>query len=164
METEFTFGWSSIISLIITGLMTILFFIAKTVWNKQTEAQKADMLQHHWGAEVDNLLGIPHNRTFPKGKIKVIIHKLEYKNGNTYESTHYVKCLFCEDKFECENPKNQDVINFALKEMDQDIKRLETAKDHLNAKSLKEEGERIKKRIREIGVFPASNLFFIGKK
>ena len=130
---------------------------------EQTEAQKADMLQHHWGAEVDNLLGIPHNRTFPKGKIKVIIHKLEYKNGNTYESTHYVKCLFCEDKFECEDPKNQDIINFALKEVDRDIKRLETVKDNPDAIRLKEEGEKIKKRIREIGVSNASALYFIGK-
>lgn len=130
---------------------------------EQSEVQKIDMLQHHWGAEIDNLLGIPHNETFPKGRIKEIFHKLDLKNGNIYESTHYVKCLFCEDKFECEDPKNQAIINFALKEVDRDIKRLETVKDHPDAKRLKEEGERIKKRIRKNGVLPASNLFFIGK-
>ncbi|MHA2252974.1 MAG: class I SAM-dependent methyltransferase [Candidatus Kariarchaeaceae archaeon] len=132
---------------------------------EQSEAQKVDILQSHWDSEIDTLLGIFHNNTFSKKKIKEIFHKLEFKNGNAYESTHYVKCLFCDDKFQCDDPKNKDIINFALKEVDQDIKRLETetVKDHPDAIRLKEEGEKIKKRIREIGVSSASNLYFIGK-
>ena len=132
---------------------------------EQSEAQKVDILQSHLNSEIDNLLGIFHNNTFSKEKIKEIFHKLEFKGANIYESTHYVKCLFCEDKFKCEDPKNQDIINFAIKEMDRDIKRLEleTVKDNPDAIRLKEEGERIKKRIHEIGVSSASNLYFIGK-
>lgn len=128
---------------------------------EQSEAQKTDILQSHLNSEIDNLLGIFHNNTFSKEKIKEIFHKLEFKNGNAYESTHYVKCLFCEDKFECEDPKNQDIINFAIKEVDRDIKRLETVNP--DAIRLKEEGERIKKRIHEIGISNASALYFIGK-
>ena len=131
---------------------------------EQSETQKTDMLQHHWGAEIDNLLGIPHKKTFIKKEIKDIIHKLDLKVDNTYESTHYVKCLFCGDKFECEDPKNQGIIDFTLKGVDRDIKRLRTVKNHPDATRLIEEGERIKKRIQEVGISNASILFYIGKK
>lgn len=37
---------------------------------EQTEAQKTDILQHHWDAEIDTLLGISHNKTFTRQKIR----------------------------------------------------------------------------------------------
>jgi ubiquinone/menaquinone biosynthesis C-methylase UbiE len=42
----------------------------------QTEAQKADKLQHEWGAKIDTLLGITHNKTFARQRILDIVRSL----------------------------------------------------------------------------------------
>jgi ubiquinone/menaquinone biosynthesis C-methylase UbiE len=131
---------------------------------EQTEAQKADIRQHHWGSEIDNLLDIPHRYTFIKREIVQIFNNLSLKTEKTFETTHYVKCLFCEDKFECDDPKNDSIINFTFKEIERDLNRLKTVKNHPDGKKLKKEGEEIKNLIKEVGVSPASHLFFIGVK
>lgn len=130
----------------------------------QTEAQQTDILQHHWGAKIDNLLGIPHNKTLPKQELLEIINTLGLKDLITIESTHYVKCLYCEDKFECENPKNESLINFALKEIDSDLTRLVKLENHPDFKKLKEEGKELKKRLSKTGTSTSSHLFAIGRK
>ncbi|MFX1255252.1 MAG: class I SAM-dependent methyltransferase [Promethearchaeota archaeon] len=137
---------------------------------KQTEAQKAEILQHHWHSEIDSLRGISHNKTLTKEKIKELAANLELKELAIFDSTHYVKCLFCERKFECEDPKNETTVNFCIKEVDDDLDRLkehrdwEKLKEHPKYKQLKEESEYIKERIREVGSASASILFVIGKK
>jgi len=35
---------------------------------EQSEAQKTHVLQHHWGAEIDSLLGTVHHKTYSKQK------------------------------------------------------------------------------------------------
>jgi len=131
---------------------------------EQTEAQKADMLQHHWGAKIDNIQGIPHNKTFSTQKIKAILTDLGLKEEEIFESTHYVKCLFCDDTFECENPKNEDIVKYSIKGIESDLERLKTMKDHPDVGKLRKEGENIKKMIKEVGASSASHLFYIGKK
>ena len=72
--------------------------------------------------------------------------------------------------FECEDPKNEDNVNFAIKEVDDALDRLkehsdwEKLKEHPKYKTLKQESEKIKQRIKEVGIAPASHLFIIGKK
>ncbi|UCE14260.1 MAG: class I SAM-dependent methyltransferase [Candidatus Heimdallarchaeota archaeon] len=129
----------------------------------QTEAQHSDILQHHWSSRIDTLLGIPHNTTFSKEELKAIVKNLGLKKLQIVESTHYVKCLFCEEKFECDDPKNKKIIEFTIKEIDQDIERLLKLKGHPDFHKLKEEGEKFKKKVKRTGSAPASHLFFIGK-
>jgi len=131
---------------------------------EQTEAQKADMLQHHWGALIDNIQGIPHNKTLTKQEIKDIFNNIGFGEEEIFESTHFVKCLFCDDKFECEDPKNEDIIKYSIKGVKSDLKRLETIKNHPDVRKMRKEGERIIELIREFGASSASHLFYIGKK
>ena len=131
---------------------------------EQTEAQKADILQHHWGALIDNIQGIPHNKTLTKQEIKDIFNNIGFGEEEIFESTHFVKCLFCDDKFECEDPKNEDIVKFSIKEVKSDLKRLETIENHPDVSKLRKEGERIIELIQEFGASSASHLFYIGKK
>ena len=130
----------------------------------QTEAQQTDILQHYWGAKIDNLKGIPHNKTLQKQELIEIIRNLELKDLVTIESSHYVKCLYCKDKVECENPKSENLINFAIKEIDSDLNRLAEFVNHPEYPRLKEEGKELKKRVRKTGVGIPSHLFVIGRK
>jgi len=131
---------------------------------EQTEAQKTDILQHHWDAEIDSLLGVTHNKTLTKQKIVDLVGRLKLKKVEVFESIHYVKCLFCEEKFECEDPKNEEIIKQSIKEIDDNLRRLTEYPDLKTRNRLKEEGEKLKERINKFGIAEASHLFFIGKK
>ncbi len=131
---------------------------------EQTEPQKTDILQHSWDAESDSLLGITHNKTFTRQKIKDIVNNLKLKEVEVSESTHYVKCIFCEDKFVCEDPKSKKIIKQAIKEIDNALDRLRKYPDPKTRARLEEEGEELKERVKKFGSAPASHLFFIGKK
>ena len=142
------------------------YFVIQEMYcdGEQTEAQKTDILQHYWDAEIDSLLGVTHNKTFTKQKIKDVVDNLKLKEVEVFESTHYVKCLFCEEKFECEDPKNEKAINQSIEEIDDALDRLKNHPDLRTRTRLEEEGEKLKERIRKFGSAPASHLFFVGKK
>lgn len=137
---------------------------------EQTEAQKTEILRHHWIAEIDSLLGIPHYKTLTKQKLKSIVSSLRLKEVEIFESTHPVKCLFCEDKFECDDPKNEKFINQSIKGIDDELDRLtkhlnvKPLQEDPNVKLLQEEGKKLKVRIRKFGISLASHLFCVGKK
>lgn len=142
------------------------YFIIQEMYcdGEQTEAQKTEILQHHWDAEIDSLLGDTHNKTLTKQKIKDVVNRLRLKEVELFESTHPVECLFCEKKFECEDPMNENIINQSIKEINDGLDRL---KEHPNLEArnhLKEESEKLKARIKKFGSAPASHVFFIGKK
>jgi ubiquinone/menaquinone biosynthesis C-methylase UbiE len=130
---------------------------------EQSDAQKTDILRHHWDSEIDSLLGIVHHRTFPKQKIKDIIESLQLSKLETFESTHAVKCLVCTRRFDCEGEGEVTADKFA-KEIDGKLHRLGERADHETRDRLKEEGEKLKARMKQHGAAWASNLFFIGTK
>ena len=166
----------SSINKVITEMKRVLkpngYFILQEMFcdGSQSDAQKSDIFQHHWGAEIDRLFGIFHHKTFTKQEIQQIVTKLNLREVIVIESTHYVKCLTCDDKFECDNPKNNSIINFAIKEVDEDLHRLQKGLDqgilvnNSYVKRLLLEGEKIKKRIKKYGSASASHLFFRGRK
>jgi hypothetical protein len=61
----------------------------------------------------------------------------------------------------CEDPKNEDIVDYAINEIDENLERLGKHQDY---NKFQEEAERIKSRMRKNGAAPASILFFIGKK
>jgi SAM-dependent methyltransferase len=129
----------------------------------QTEAQKADEREHEWEARVDSLLGITHNKTLTRQKIIDIAKNLKLNKLEIFDSTHPVNCLFCERKYECEDPRNQTTFHRSIKDIDDAIKRIEDYPDSETRNRLREEGLRIKETIAKSGSSPASYLFVIGK-
>jgi ubiquinone/menaquinone biosynthesis C-methylase UbiE len=129
----------------------------------QTEAQKADELEHEWEARIDSLLGFTHNKTFPKQRIMDVVSSLKLRESEVFDSTHPVDCLFCERKYECEDPKNQATFHNEIKYIDDVIKRIKDYPDLETRNRLREEGEKIKETITKFGYAPASYLFIIGK-
>jgi hypothetical protein len=127
----------------------------------QTEAQKTDIDLHTLGAEIDNILGIYHQKTFTKKTIMGIIEELNLQEFKVYESSRYVKCLFCSNNQQCEDPLNEDLINFAIKELEKDIYKINESSEY---ERLMERKEIIKQNILKYGSAPASILFCIGCK
>jgi ubiquinone/menaquinone biosynthesis C-methylase UbiE len=131
---------------------------------EQTEAQKADELEHEWEARIDSLLGITHNKTLTRRRIREIATSLRLSEIEVFHSTHPVDCLFCERKHECEDPKHQAILHQSTKDIDNAIKRIENHPDLEVRTRLIEEGKKIKEAIAESGAAPASYLFVIGTK
>ena len=127
----------------------------------QTEAQLSDVLSHNFHADIDSLLGAHHSWTFTRKEIRDIVGGLELREVEVFESSRYVKCLFCDEWERCEDPKNEDIVDQAINEIEENLERLG---EHQDYHKFQEEAERIKSRIRKKGVAPASILFFIGKK
>jgi ubiquinone/menaquinone biosynthesis C-methylase UbiE len=130
---------------------------------EQSEAQRTDILRHHWDSEIDSLLGIVHHKTFPNQKVKDIMNSLQLAELQAYESTYAVRCLICDKKFDCEEEGEVTIDQFA-KEIDDNLRRLDEQVDLHVLEGLKREGEKLKERMRKYGVANASNLFFIGRK
>ena len=129
----------------------------------QTEAQKAQVLEHAWEARIDSSLGITHNRTFTKQRIINIVNALELRELEVFDSTHPIDCLFCDRKYECEDPRNQTTFHNSIKDIDDALKRMDNHHDPETRDRLREEGERLKETIAESGLASASYLFIIGK-
>jgi ubiquinone/menaquinone biosynthesis C-methylase UbiE len=129
----------------------------------QTEAQKADEHEHEWEAQIDSLLGITHNKTLTRQRIIDIAHGLKLNELEIFDSTHPVNCLFCERKYECEDPRNQATFHRSVKDIDDAVNRIEDYPDSETRNRLREEGLRIKETIAKHGSSPASHLFIVGK-
>lgn len=129
----------------------------------QTEAQIADMLAAHWDAEIDTLLGGTHFKTLKKREIRTHMETLDLGKLEVFDTTHPVKCLFCEKVFECADPLNESIVSFALEEIDSNLARLEGLQE-ADAARLAEAGKRLKERIRRFGSSSPSTLFLIGTK
>ena len=138
--------------------------------NPQSEAQRTDIMSHHWGAKIDSLLGISHHNTLAKQEIKQFVSQLKLQDEIIIESTHPVNCILCDDKFKCDNPKNPSIIDLALKEVDENLDKLQKSLekgiigDDSYVQELLMQEETIKKRIHQYGSASASHLFILGRK
>ena len=131
---------------------------------EKTEAQKTNILQHAWAAQIDSLLGKTHKATFTKHKIKEAIGNLLLEPVKIFESTHQVECLFCEKKFRCDDPKSEKEIDSPLKEIEDNLKRLKEVADPKERIRLEKLGEELKERNRKFGNAHPPVLFAIGRK
>ncbi len=131
---------------------------------EQTPAQMTDILTHHWSAKVDTLLGTYHRETYTREEIGSVVEPLDLRDVKVYETTHNVKCLTCEDRFKCEDPLNPEFVRSGVKDIEDDLIKLEAFPDREQANILMEEGRALMDRIKETGVYPASTMFVIGRK
>jgi len=125
----------------------------------QTDAQKTNLLQHAWEAQIDSLLGETHKTTLTKHKIEEIIGNLQLEQVEIFESANPVECLFCKKKLKCiEDPKNQERIDGSIREIDDNLKRLKEIADPEARVRLRKMGEELKERNRKFGNAPPSSL------
>jgi ubiquinone/menaquinone biosynthesis C-methylase UbiE len=128
---------------------------------EQSEDKLTSILIHHWHAKVDSFRGIPHFETLSRNQLRDLIGSMNMSNIEVFESKRYVKCLFCDDMKQCENPKDKDIIDFEIKGIDN---LLEKMKDHPKYEDLFQEAVALRERVKETGSSPASLLFFICRK
>jgi SAM-dependent methyltransferase len=128
---------------------------------KQSESQKTDILIHHWNAEVDSLLNIPHFKTLKKEKLIEFVNELELESLEMFEATRYVQCLHCEKSPECSDPRSKTSFEEAMDDINRILERAQSTP--MYEKYLKK-AERLRKRLAATGYSPASCVFFIGRK
>lgn len=131
---------------------------------EQSEAQRTDILRHHWDSRIDSLLGIFHRKTFTEQKIKDLMNSLQLTELQTYVSTYPVRCLICDKKTDCIEGKGEVTIDQFAKAIDDNLRRLDKQVNSQVIECLSSEGEELKKRMRKYGSANASNLFCIGRK
>ncbi|MFX1509421.1 MAG: class I SAM-dependent methyltransferase [Promethearchaeota archaeon] len=127
----------------------------------QSEAQHTDILEHHWTAKIDRLKGLTHHETLFRRSIVAELEALHFTDLVLLDSSRYVKCLFCEDRFGCENPKSASMIASFIKGVDKTLQSLEP---HKRTPELLTEAEALKVRVKETGIANASIVFAIGTK
>ncbi|MFX1566670.1 MAG: class I SAM-dependent methyltransferase [Promethearchaeota archaeon] len=128
---------------------------------EQSEAQCTDILEHHWTAKIDRIQGLTHHETLTRQAIATELEALNFPNLVMLESSWRVKCLFCGDRFVCEDPKSESIIASFIKGVDKTLQSLEP---HQQTTELVAEAEQLKARAKETGVANASNVFAIGIK
>jgi len=131
---------------------------------EQSEAQRTNLLQHVWDAQIDSLLGQTHKATFTRQMIQEAVGNLQLEAVEIFESTHPVECLFCERSFKCDDPKSEEEIQRSIKEIDNNLRRLEEITDPEARLTLQKAGNELKERIREFGNEHPSVLLAIGRK
>ncbi|MBE0525923.1 MAG: hypothetical protein IH631_03210, partial [Candidatus Thorarchaeota archaeon] len=107
------------------------------------------------------LLGVPHFETLSRQQLRDSVRSIGLSNVDVFESSWSVKCLFCVDATECQNPKRTDNIDFVIKQIDEGLDRV---REHSSYDELKKEAESLKERVRIDGSSSASLMYFFGKK
>ncbi len=127
----------------------------------QTEAQLATLQVHHFGAKIDTLLGEYHRETYTKEEIKEMVSILNAEELGIFDSTRYPKCLFCEDKDQCDNPKDKALIQSQIEDLKSSLEKIS---DYPEYEQLEKEAKKLEQDIRKNGITDASILFILAKK
>ena len=127
----------------------------------QTEAQQLDKEIHNLNVKIDTILGIPHFEALTRQSLKDHVNKIGLSAVEIYESSWGVKCLFCKEAHDCEDPLREENVDFVIKDIDADLARII---EHPAYDELKKEGESIKERVKAIGRSEASVMYFFGRK
>jgi ubiquinone/menaquinone biosynthesis C-methylase UbiE len=131
---------------------------------QQSPAQRIHIAVHHWAGRLHTLLGTYHRRTYTREEIRSMVEALELREVVTFETARPVKCLFCEDRFECEDPLAPDIVRHEIEDIERDLERLVDCPDVEAAQALSEEAPALIDMLRRTGDHTASSLFFIGTK
>jgi len=128
---------------------------------KQTEAQQLSKEIHNLNVKIDTVLGIPHFEALTRQELRNEVNKVGLSIVEIYETSRGVKCLFCEDAPDCEDPLRNENVDSVIKEIDDDLARII---HHPSYNELKKEGEVIKERVKVTGSSEASVMYVIGRK
>ena len=124
--------------------------IRETHQDVQTEAQRMDMLIHHWGAEIDARHGFTHNRTFTRQEIVDLVNGLGLHNVSFYDISNTDL-----------DPTDETAIQESAATIDENIR---FAKGLSGYKTLKTRGEELRRRLHEVGIQWEPELIAVGVK
>lgn len=127
----------------------------------QSKARHNCIAIHHLKARVDRLNGISHSDTLSRRQLTSMVDQLRLRAVETFESTDSLKCLFCDNMKECEDPRSEYNIKHGIIEIDDILKK---AAGLSILDGIQQEAEYLKERVRKTGFESASQLFFICKK
>lgn len=126
------------------------YIISEMVRDGQTDAQLTHVKLHHWWAEIDRSLGIPHYKTLTREEIMDLAKVLNLSNRQSYE---YV--AQDHDPFD---KALQEELNLVINLY------LERAKKLPHYPELETQGEALRERLKTIGLAWATQLILIGCK
>ena len=127
----------------------------------QTAAQLMDLDVHLFDVKADILLGIPHFEALTRQSLRNLVNRVGLSDIEVYESSWSVKCLFCDDAQDCENPTRAENIEFVIEQIDDSLSRVIELSSY---DELKVEAEALKERVKVVGSSATSVMYFIGKK
>jgi ubiquinone/menaquinone biosynthesis C-methylase UbiE len=127
----------------------------------QGAAQLAEIRTHHLGAKVDRIEGIPHYETLTRQQLKDAVNELGFSNVEVYETTWSLKCLYCDNLHQCEDPRSDYNIKFGREEV-QGV--LDRAMNHPDTEDIQQEARLLLDNMERTGYQSASLLFLICRK
>jgi ubiquinone/menaquinone biosynthesis C-methylase UbiE len=116
----------------------------------QTEAQRTDILLHHWAAEVDTQLGLVHNRTLARQEILDLL-----------ERAGLVRLLIYERSDTTSNPLDVERIQARVETIERYLQRAREASAY---EVLGQRGEVLRRRLREVGTQGEPEILVVGRK
>lgn len=126
------------------------FIMAEMHRDAQTEAQLTVVTLHHWVAEVDAALGIVHNSTLTRQELVDYVSSLGLYNVACYDFSDTAS-----------DPMDETKIIELESLIDRNIAR---AKGLSNYAALKQRGEQIRQRLRDVGIQREPLLVITGEK
>lgn len=116
----------------------------------QTDAQRTHILMHHWWARIDTALGGVHNETFRRGELVALAEGLGLRDWQYFDRTEGDG-----------DPHARARVERRRGRLAQYLKR---ARDLPNYETLLTEAADLQRRLDEVGIASATNLFAIGRK
>lgn len=126
-----------------------LFVINEMFRDNQAETQMTHVLFHHWSAAVHTLQGVFHVMTHTRQEILGIAAALSLEDVRSFEVA---------DPGDLVPPGELEQVATACDRL------VESIKDRPEYERLKQEGERVKARLFEVGFASATQLFVLGTK
>jgi SAM-dependent methyltransferase len=126
------------------------WIIRETHQGVQTEAQRTDMILHHWVAEIDAALGFTHNQTLTRQALVELVQSLRLYNVVFYDIL---------------NTDMNPAEEAAIRETKETIAHyLVHARELPDYQAFKRRGEALLRRLHEVGIQWEPELLVVGEK
>lgn len=127
-----------------------LFLICEVFQSPETLRDNSQRHLHHWWAEVDRALGVPHFETFTKEQILDIIRPLGLKEVDVFEYHE-----------EYEEAQNREIVKQMIAISNDCIEKL---KENKGPSGLIDKGNELIERFGRLGFTDESALYIMGRK
>lgn len=127
-----------------------IFLINEMICDNQRETQMTHVFIHHWWGKIDTQRGIVHNETLKKADIVCTANTLGLRDIDMWE--------FADDD---EHAMDSENIEYMIGTID---RYLNIAKDFRDFKELKAAGDKLKERLKSLGITGATQLMVMGTK